>query len=343
MTTDNHSKDSTPQDWFRIKKKEKQDDTFTVKFFLKAVSNEIYNLEIIRLEEDTTVYNHYGDTEMDTETMSRIESPFEESRDIVGLVSTEKGVISPQDRLKDKTVNNKKTGRNKAGCEFQRELDEYMQITEQFIRSTFWGQVVVDKQLRKFKKKSRISTEITSVSGESSSPHEQIPISNEAHDGRTSKRKHKSRTILEEIKQLRQIRENELELKKNQTYEKHLKYVESFIEKKKVEEFETCWAKKEDFMGNIKYYHIFILWKKLEESVVKTSLTIPQEKLNMEEVREIHNLPGDIIILGGEWMDEILNNNIQNDNIVPAGHLATNAFVAGTSVDIVTLKSLTLQ
>ncbi|KAG5864694.1 hypothetical protein JTB14_024666 [Gonioctena quinquepunctata] len=33
-------------------------------------------------------------------------------------------------------------------------------------------------------------------------------------------------------------------------------------------------------------------------------------------------------------MDEILNNNIQNDNIDPAGHLATNAFGADTSVDI---------
>ncbi|KAG5897581.1 hypothetical protein JTB14_007292 [Gonioctena quinquepunctata] len=141
----------------------RNDDAFIVQFFEKTVRegrlqqfwilcNGIDNLEIIRLEEDTTVYNHYGDTEMDTEKMSHIESPFEESRDIVGLVSTEK--------------------------------------------------------------------EITSVSGESSSSHEQMPISYEAHDGGTSKRKHKSRSILEEIKQLRQIRENELELKKQKETER---------------------------------------------------------------------------------------------------------------------------
>ncbi|KAG5891771.1 hypothetical protein JTB14_006959 [Gonioctena quinquepunctata] len=52
------------------------------------------------------------------------------------------------------------------------------------------------------------------------------------------------------------------------------------------------------------------------------------------EVREIHNLPDDIIILEGDWMNEILNNNLQNDYIDPAGHLATNAFVADTSVDV---------
>ncbi|KAG5891770.1 hypothetical protein JTB14_006958 [Gonioctena quinquepunctata] len=53
----------------------------------------------------------------------------------------------------------------------------------------------------------------------------------------------------------------------------------------------------------------------------------------MKDVREIHNLPDDII-LEGDWMDEILNNNLQNYYIDPAGHLATNAFVADKSDDV---------
>lgn len=101
----------------------------------------------------------------------------------------------------------------------------------------------------------------------------------------------------------------------------HLKFIESFIEPKKIVEFENFISKESAWSGQIQDESLFILWKKLKEHVANKTEKVLQNKDNNDEQSDLDtiHITGDLI-LKADWLDDlnIMNNTTETIKIIEA-------------------------